>query len=143
MNSEISHPFYIVHIALNLLGTILLIIGVSIAIFRNSVGSNWYSYHKGCQITAIALISIAVLLGLWLRSYYPRPDATENWWHATIGIFLLILLLIQGWWAIVMNSQVEKETFLMVHRILATLIIAGVIYQVYLGWKIIDQQTIN
>jgi len=138
MNSEPIHPFYTIHIGLNSLGAILLIAGISIAIFRNSIGSKWYSYHRACQLTAITLIAIAVLLGLWLRAYHPRPDAKENWSHGTLGVLLLVLLLIQGWWAIVMNAQVEEATFLMVHRGLATLILFALVYQIYLGWKIIN-----
>ena len=102
------------------------------------MGSNWYNYHRGFQLTAIALIAVSVLLALWLRSYHPRPDAKENWWHGTVGILILLLLILQGWWAIVMNSQVERSTFLMVHRILATLIWIGVLYQIYLGYLIVS-----
>ena len=141
MNSSTNelHSGYKIHIGLNVIGAILLLIGTLIAIFRTSVGSSWYNYHRGCQLAAITLIGVSVLLALWLRSYHPKQDAKENWWHGTIGVLLLILLILQGWWAVVMNSQVEKPTFLMVHRILAALIWIAVIYQIYLGYLIVSQ----
>ncbi len=129
---------YKIHIGLNIVGAILLLVGTLVAIFRSSVGSNWYNYHRGAQLTAIALIAVSVLLALWLRSYYPRQDAKEHWWHGTVGVLILLLLILQGWWAIVMNSQVERSTFLTVHRILATLIWIGVLYQIYLGYLIVS-----
>ena len=137
-NTNELHVGYKIHIGFNIVGAILLLIGTLIAIFRSSVGSNWYNYHRGSQLTAITLIGVSVLLALWLRSYHPRSDAKENWWHGTVGVLILLLLVVQGWWAIVMNSQVEKSTFLTVHRILATLIWIGVIYQIYLGYLIVS-----
>ncbi len=136
-NTNDLHLGYKIHIGLNIVGAILLLLGTLVAIFRSSIGSNWYNYHRGSQLTAIALITVSVLLALWLRSYYPRSDAKENWWHGTVGVLILLLLILQGWWAIVMNFQVEESTFLMVHRILATLIWIGVIYQIYLGYLMV------
>jgi uncharacterized membrane protein len=137
-NPTPSIGFYSFHIGLNIIGALLLLAGTMIAIFRNQIGSSWYNYHRGFQLSAITLIAISVILAIWLRSYFPRPDAKDQWWHGTIGIVLFILLLVQGWWAIIMKPQVEGSTFLWIHRVLAILIWVLLVYQIYLGWNIVS-----
>jgi uncharacterized membrane protein YozB (DUF420 family) len=131
------HWGYSLHIGINIVGILLLTIGTLIAIFRGSIQEGWYQWHRGFQMTSITLLTISVLLGLWLRAYAPRPDAQENWWHGTIGVLLLILLVGQLALAVVIKPHLSKETFSWGHRVLAIFIWILVFYQIYLGWKIV------
>jgi hypothetical protein len=136
-SSSVTPIGYYIHACLNILGVLLLLAGVIIAIFRSSFES-WYTKHRLIQLSAITIIAISTLLGLWLRAYLPRAQSDEHWVHGTIGIILLIFLLLQAWWAVVMGSRVDSTTYLWIHRAFAGIIFLLVIVQVYLGWKAIS-----
>jgi cytochrome bd-type quinol oxidase subunit 2 len=130
---------YTIHLSLNLIGVFLLVIGIIVALRRKQIGSTWYSLHRKLQLTGIVLIVSAILLGLWLRSYVPLDNATSHWKHGTAGILLGCMLLIQAWWAIVMNERVQEPVFLFWHRLFAIVIIGLIIYQIYLGMQIVKE----
>jgi hypothetical protein len=119
---------YLLHIALNSIAILCLLSGITVALFRDKIGKEWYTYHKHLQLTGLTLLAISVLLALWLRANSDKPSRHIT--HGIVGVLLLGLLFVQVWWGLNMSSH---DSFLLVHRILASSIVVLGSYQVYLG----------
>jgi len=109
-------------------------IGLVMSIFKPI--KNWYKYHKLAMLTTASLIFLGVIYGLYHTVILPASTNDISVYHSGVGIALLILILLQLWWAIVMRRYLKgNKWWLITHRIFATLITIFIILQIYLGTK--------
>ncbi len=109
-------------------------IGLVMSIFKPI--KNWYKYHKLAMLTTASLIFLGVIYGLYHKDNLPESTNDISVYHSGVGIALLILILLQLWWAIVMRRYLKgNKWWLITHRIFATLITIFIILQIYLGTK--------
>jgi hypothetical protein len=127
---------------------ILLPIGMTFAIFRSKIGKNWYTYHKNTMLTVLLFAFIGISISLYAKDLEGEKNIHSlSTRHGLIGILLVILLLLNIAWAIIVRRYVKDEgswltrpMWLNGHRILGTLIVITLIYNLYLGNKIYNER---
>ncbi len=108
------------------------------------VVDNWYTYHKYAMFLTTFLIFCGVLLSLFAKDLQSEKNLSGmSALHGTLGIILLILFIIQLWWAIVMRRYLhqlnKRKTWLVGHILIAILIVILIILQVYFGSKMLQK----
>ena len=127
---------------------ILLPIGMTFAIFRSKIGKNWYTYHKHTMLTVLLFSFIGISISLYAKDLESEKNIhTLSTRHGLVGILLVILLLLNITWAIVIRRYVKDEgswltrpMWLNGHRVLGTLIVITLVYNLYLGNKIYNER---
>jgi cytochrome b561 len=128
---------------------ILLPIGISIPLFfRKQIGQNWYAYHKHIMISVSILSFIGIMISLYTKDNEPEKNINSmSTRHGILGILLVILIILNIGWAIIIrryindeNSKLTRKNWLYGHRIFATLIVIGLIYNLSLGKQIYNQR---
>ena len=130
---------------------ILLPIGMTFAIFRSKIGKNWYTYHKHTMLTVLLLAFIGISISLYAKDLEGEKNIHSlSTRHGLVGILLVILLLLNITWAIVIRRYVKDEgswltrpMWLNGHRVLGTLIVITLVYNLYLGNKIYNERFVK
>ena len=130
---------------------ILLPIGMTFAIFRSKIGKNWYTYHKNTMLTVLLFAFIGISISLYAKDLEGEKNIHSlSTRHGLVGILLVILLLLNISWAIIVRRYVKDEgswltrpMWLNGHRVLGTLIVITLVYNLYLGNKIYNERFVK
>ncbi len=142
-----SNKLFIVH-AIIMSIAIFIVFPFALVMSIGRVVDDWYAYHKYAMFITTFLIFCGVLLALYTKDLQSEKSLTNtSALHSTLGIVLLILFIVQLWWAIVMRKYLhlknKRKTWLVGHIIFAILIVVLVILQVYFGSKILKNRVEN
>ncbi len=138
-----SNNLFIIH-AIIMSIAIFIVFPFALVMSIGKIVDNWYNYHKYAMFLTTFLIFCGVLLSLFAKDLQSEKNLSgTSALHGTLGILLLILFIIQLWWAIVMRRYLhnlnKRSTWLIGHIIIAISIITLVIFQVYFGYKMIQK----
>ena len=117
-------------------------IGLIMSIGR--VSKDWYIYHKYSMGITTFLLFCGILLSLYTKDTESETSLTTlSAIHGSLGVFLVIMLLTQLWWAVVMRRFLGKEKrsfWEKGHIVIAITVIILVVCQLYLGLKVINYE---
>jgi uncharacterized membrane protein YozB (DUF420 family) len=120
--------------------------GALIAAFRESIGESWRKWHVGIQLTAVALVFVAVTIvhigdgkkGEKEEDKQKKEKQTDSRWlrfHKIVGPIVVLLILVQLVWAFLARRLVEWGTWLHIHMLLSGAIITLGLANIYIGWR--------
>jgi len=135
----IAKQLYTIHGMLMGLAVVLLLTGVYYALAKPQ---GWYNKHRALQLTATALVAIAVGVSLYTRSYIDQIKNASGVKHGIAGVALLVVLILNVAWGIIGNPNVSRETFFKVHRLLGTVIVVLIVYQFNTGYKVLQTKSV-
>jgi len=138
-----SNKLFIIH-AIIMSIAIFIVFPFALVMSIGKVVDNWYNYHKYAMFLTTFLIFCGVLVSLYAKDLQSEKNLSGiSVLHGTLGIILLILFIIQLWWAIVMrrylHTKNKRTVWLVGHIVLAISIVSLVIFQVYFGYKMIQK----
>jgi SNF family Na+-dependent transporter len=141
----VSVSVYEVHALLQVIAFgVLFPTGALIAAFRESIGESWRKWHVGIQLTAVALVFVAVTIVHLGDGKKEKEDDkknkttdTTNWlrFHKIVGPIVVLLILVQLVWAFFARQLVVWGTWLHIHMLLSGAIITLGLANVYIGWR--------
>jgi len=137
-----SNKLFTIH-AIIMSIAIFIVFPFALVMSIGKIVDNWYNYHKYAMFLTTFLIFCGVLLSLFAKDLQSEKNLSGiSALHGTLGIILLILFIIQLWWAIVMrrylHSKNKRNIWLVGHVLIAISIVSLVIFQVYFGYKMIQ-----
>ena len=138
-----SNKLFIIH-AIIMSIAIFIVFPFALVMSIGKVVDNWYNYHKYAMFLTTFLIFCGVLVSLYAKDLQSEKNLSgTSVLHGTLGIILLILFIIQLWWAIVMRRYLhnlnKRTVWLVGHILIAISIISLVFFQVYFGYKMIQK----
>ena len=138
-----SNKLFIIH-AIIMSIAIFIVFPFALVMSIGKVVDNWYNYHKYAMFLTTFLIFCGVLVSLYAKDLQSEKNLSgTSVLHGTLGIILLILFIIQLWWAIVMRRYLhnlnKRTVWLVGHILIAISIVSLVIFQVYFGYKMIQK----
>ena len=124
---------YEAHALLQSIAFLLLFpLGALVALFRNKIGYGWKTTHITLQLTASAMVFLAVYL---MATRPNKKESVEKQNHRLLGKTIVGLIVFQLVWAFVGRRVVDYGTWLWIHMVLSVGIIAGGWTNLWLGAK--------
>ena len=130
---------YAVHGVLQALAFgVLFPLGMAVALYRDSIGYNWFRLHVGIQAIAVITMFIAVACVVIEKinrdttyTYIEKTTPT----HVVVGGLVVLLVCIQILWALVIRRFVPYSIWYNGHVILALGIVITGWINIYLGYR--------
>jgi peptidoglycan biosynthesis protein MviN/MurJ (putative lipid II flippase) len=120
---------------------ILYPLGAGIALFRDKIGIHWKTYHVLIQIIATMIVFIAIATIIYASKTQKKEKEEKKSFlvklHTTLGPIVILVIVIQLFWAFFGKHFVSWDTWYTTHMMLSGCIILGGITNVLLGMNMV------
>jgi len=122
-----------IHGILNIFAISLFTFGVIIAFIRELIGEKWFIIHITSQLCATLILTISIILVIYTSTNKNKPDPkTKIGRHKILGKILLSLIYFQILFAFIGKRLLDRNIWVILHTIIASIILILGWIQIYL-----------